>query len=247
MRVENGGCLYQEFAATPGRTYAFECRARTGELEYAALSHLMYDAGYAELAADAVQVTSRDYDPFGVALTAPPGASIGSVNLYAEGVAAFDRCSVRDVTGGAPPPPDPIDPPAGDDLLDNGGFENGDDGWFDCAEASLTNVSDEAADGAGAMRIDGAGCLYQEFAVRPGAGYELSCDARSEGVGYSSVSMRVTDGAYIELAAADVPVGRDAYATYRTGLDAPAGAVHGAITLYSEDAALFDDCTVVER
>ena len=250
LRVEGGGCLYQEFAAVPGRTYAFECRAKTGELEYAALSHLMYDAGYAELAADSVQVVSSDYGSVRVDVTAPEGASVGSVNLYAEGVGTFDRCGVRDVTGSAPPSPGPIDPSdplAGDDLLRNGDFENGDDGWFDCAEASLTNVSDEASGGAGAMRVDGAGCLYQEFAVRAGERYELSCDARSEGVGYSSVSMRVTDGAYIELAAADVPVGRDAYATYRTGLDAPADAVHGAITLYSEDAALFDDCTVVER
>ena len=246
-RLEAGGCLYQEFAVEPGRAYAFECTARTGELEYAALSHLMYDAGYAELAADSVRVVGTDYATSRVNLAAPPGASIGSVNLYADGVGTFDGCSVRDVTGEPAAPPDPDDSPAGENLLANGDFENGDNGWFECAEGSLTNVSGEARDGGGAMAVEGAGCLYQEFPARPGATYAISCDARSEGPRYTSLSARVTDGAYVELASTDVPIGRDAYDTYRTELGAPADAVHGAVTLYSEDRGLFDNCAVIER
>ena len=154
---------------------------------------------------------------------------------------------MRDVTDGPAPPPDPDGPPDGENLLANGDFENGDVGWFDCAEASLTNVSGEARGGAGAMEVDGAGCLFQEFAARPGATYAVSCEARSAGPRYTSLSARVTDGAYVELASAAVPVGRDAYNAYRTELAAPADAVHGAVTLYSEDRGLFDDCAVVER
>ena len=252
----NGACLYQEFGIRPGERYEVRCDARSNEDAYASLSLIMQDAAYTALDSTVSVVTGSDYRNYGGRVSAPDGASIGALTLYAEGPGAFDSCIVSLVGDPGPGPGAPTDPDtppdanvfvpvaAERDILENGSFEAGEQAWSECADDSLSRPTDDAARGDGALEIADAGCLYQEFATQPGERYRMQCRAKSEGSRYTSISFQVTDEKYTDLAADSLPVGEDRFQTYSADLTAPAGSALGAVTLYSEDIGVFDDCSV---
>lgn len=96
------------------------------------------------------------------------------------------------------------------------------------------------------MQIENAGCLYQEFPVTAGKTYQMSCTAKSEATQYSSISLTLMDQNYTAVDAAFKPVGRNTFETYQSQVFTLANGSIGALTLYSEDRAQFDDCVVVE-
>ena len=192
-----------------------------------------------------------DFGVYNAVLQAPADTVYASVDLYSEGTANFDRCElVPQTTAPTPaqPPTTPQPPvvPTANSLLTNGGFEQGADGWFECAQANLTNISNESTMGTAAMQVENAGCLYQEFAITAGKTYQMSCQAKSEATQYSSISLTVMDQNYTALDAALIPVGRNTFQTYQSQVFTPVNGSIGAVTLYSEDRAQFDDCVVAE-
>jgi len=237
MQIKEGGCVYQEYSVEAGKTYTLECQAKNNPLNYASISNLMYDNSYNELDSISVPVAASAYDSFTATLEAPAGSNTGAVTLYAEGTGLFDQCP--------PPANNPL--PANANLLSNGDFEDNKTGWIDCASASLTSIAVNADNGSSGLQVENAGCIYQEFSVVPGKQYDFSCQAQSLGTVYSSLSLRVTDSSYVELAAKSLPVGGSAYRSYELNLTSPDRASVGAVTLYSEDESVFDDCVVVEQ
>lgn len=244
LQISNGGCLYQEFSVTAGMNYALECKVRNNYLSYASMSTLIFDNNYNELESSTVPLTSDKYSSFRTTVTAPEGSTAGSVTLYAEGTGLFDQCSIVTVDDSEIEPLVPENSTDGSNLLVNGDFEQGKTNWLDCASSSLNRPMANEHNGTAALQVENAGCVYQEFTVIPGKQYNLSCKAISEGTRYSSISLQISDQSYIELAGTDIPVASNSYNDYSVSLVAPNDAVFSAVTLYSEDTAIFDECTV---
>ncbi len=246
MKVNTGGCLYQTVSVQPGTNYSLNCHSRGGPLEYSSLSLQMLDANYAELTSASVVVESADFEQQPISLTAPVNSFYGSVTLYSEGTAYFDRCEL--IQEGTPTTTPPTEPPASPDnsLISNGDFENGKTNWTDCSRPELTGTTSDSANGAIAMQVQNAGCIYQEFPLTPGKTYELSCLSKSAATNYSSLSLTLMNESYTTLASDHKPIGRDFFQSYKAQLFTPFDGRIGAVTLYSEDTAQFDDCSVVE-
>lgn len=92
MALGAGGCVYQEFSATPGVTYDFSCRGST--TEYAGVSLSYSDVNFASLAGDNASVAGATLSAVNLSETAPSNAVRGSVTLYADESAVFDDCAV---------------------------------------------------------------------------------------------------------------------------------------------------------
>jgi len=197
-----------------------------------------------------VVVESPEFEQQLASIAAPANAFYAAVTLYSEGNALFDRCElVQDSTTTITPPvTPPTEPPApqASSLISNGDFEQGKTAWFDCSQPTLTSATSDAANGNSAMQVKNAGCIYQEFPLTPSKTYQLSCLSKSEATSYSSMSLTLMDESYTALASDHKPVGRNFFQTYQTQLFTPFEGRIGAVTLYSEDTAQFDDCSVVE-
>lgn len=246
MKVTGGGCMYQVVSVEPGTSYALSCDVRGTAQEYASLTLQMLDASFSEIEAISLPIEATEFTSYNIALEASTSTVYAAVGVYSEGTTNFDRCEL--VPGSAPQVPTTPTPPIVTDnsLISNGGFEDGGAGWFNCAQASLTNVSADAANGSAAMQIENAGCLYQEFPVTAGKTYQMACQAKSAATEYSSLTLTLMNQNYTALDSATKPVGRNNFQTYQAQLFTPASGSIGAITLYSEDQAQFDDCVVVE-
>ena len=246
MKVSAGGCLFQVVPVFPGSTYGLSCEPRASEFEYASMSLQMLDTGFAEVASRSAPIETQGFANVTATLEAPTGAAQASITLYSEGTAFFDRCELVIESGGAPVAPVTPDVPDNLNLLSNGNFEQGKTAWQDCASPTLSAVSNDASDGVNSMQVENAGCLYQEFPVTPGRNYELTCVAKSEASAYSSLSFTLMNQNYTSLASDHKPVGRDFYQVYQSRLFTPVEGSIGAVTLYSEDSANFDDCSIIE-
>jgi len=95
LALEGGGCLYQEFEAQPGETYAMRCKARqaTGD-EYTSVSLALMDSAYAALERTELPVSTSTFADFSVSLSAPSASVRGAVTLYSESTGVFDDCTV---------------------------------------------------------------------------------------------------------------------------------------------------------
>jgi len=95
LSVRDGGCLYQEFAVTPGVSYALRCTAkRTGDT-YTSVTHTMMDSAYTALERRELPVGSAQFASYNDTLIAPAGSARGAVTLYSEAPGVFDDCEVR--------------------------------------------------------------------------------------------------------------------------------------------------------
>jgi len=246
MKVSTGGCLYQSVDAQPGANYTLQCHTRGSSQEYSSLSLQILDSNFAEIEGTSLVIGSSDFESQAATLAAPANAYYASVTLYSEGTAHFDRCELLLADG--PTEPEPPVPPVtpGNNLINNGDFELAKANWNDCSLPGLTSATTDAANGAQAMQVQNAGCLYQEFPLTPGKTYQLSCLAKSEATNYSSLSLTLMTENYTTLASDNKPVGRNLFQRYQTELFTPVDGRIGAVTLYSEDSAQFDDCAVVE-
>ncbi len=246
MKVSSGGCLFQTVTVQPGANYSLRCHARGSALEYTSLSLQMLDENYDEIVGGSIVVGSLEFEQQLSTIAAPANAVFGAVTLYSEGTALFDRCElVQDSNATTTPPTVPPVSPTSS-LISNGDFEQGKTSWIDCSQPALTSATSDAANGNGAIQVKDSGCLYQEFPLTPGKTYQLSCLSKSEATHYSSMSLTLMDESYTALASDLKPVARNFFQTYQTQLFTPFEGRIGAVTLYSEDTAQFDDCSVVE-
>ena len=130
-------------------------------------------------------------------------------------------------------------------LLDNGGFESGLTSWISCSDAGSTQIVADAQEGTQAAQLTGGDCLYQEFTVAPGRDYTMACQAKGGHGQYADITISLMDSSYVLLVAQEVPVNSEGFDGYSASLSAPAIAAIGAVTLYSEEPGIFDNCQVV--
>ncbi len=144
-----------------------------------------------------------------------------------------------------PPTPEITPEPAEtNNILANGGFEQGKTGWQDCSDAALSNVSNNASHGENSLLQQNGACLYQEFVVQPGATYSMNCEAFSQNSVYSSISLNMLNANYETILNDASVVASSTYSSYPSSLQAPADAAYAAVTLYSEGPTHFDSCVV---
>ncbi len=256
LTSNRGGCLYQEVEVVAGTNYTLTCDAkRSNFLRWSSLAITFNDATYsAEVEGDLKEITTTDFSQLSLQATVPESKTIASIVIYSEDIATVDNCDFSatssdtssDSTPDLTPSPTPeVTTPAS--MLSNGGFENNLSNWFSCAGSSST-VSD-ATSGSRALALDPKTCLYQEVPVTAGQNLVLACQAKTVGTDlYTSIGMTIHNADYSSvLAKQETEVVSTSYAASQVSLTAPAGAATVAVTLYSEDAANFDDCTLVTQ
>ncbi len=246
LRQTAGACLYQEVSVIPGATYTLTCDAKNDGTTFTSININMLDSQYNELLNDSATVSATDYQTFEQRLQAPANAAFSAVTFYSEGQSYFDSCLLKaDETSVTPvTPPASLTIPA-DNLLTNSSFEQGKTAWNDCAATELTSVNANQNGDGQSLRVENAGCIYQEFPVTAGEQYELQCLAQSEDARYSSITLQISDDSFTALNVDVLVVTPGTSDIYQTTIAAPANSAVGAVTLYSEDASDFDACIVV--
>ena len=140
----------------------------------------------------------------------------------------------------------PVLTPPTSNLLINSTFTDGKASWLDCASANSTTVETDAQTASNILKVENAGCIYQEFPVTEGRQYTLQCSAMSEGTMYSSISFQMSDATYNTLESQENVVAPGQFQTYTATLTAPANSTTSAVTLYSEDITRVASCFVEE-
>ena len=235
IAVNGADCVYQEFPITPDTTYALSCQGKTTAFGSIALTFM--DTSYTSLGSDSAAVSSANYEEGSVSGTAPANSVIGAVTLYGEGASHFDSCVVESDTSTPPPPPNNVT-----NLLANGDFESGIGDWLSCSDAGSTSASSDASTGSGAIAVNDADCVYQEFPITPDTTYALSCQGKTTAFG--SIALTFMDTGYTSLWNDFSSVSTESYAEGSVSGNAPANSAIGAVTLYGEGASHFDSCLV---
>jgi len=148
--INNGGCLYQEVAVTPGDSHTLSCDASRSGNNWTILEFGYFNENYGSLLSDNVQVSSTGtYASYDLSGTAPEGSVYALVLVYSEDDTVFDSCQLLAGESSIPTlAPDPTQPePTGDNLLMNAGFESGLNNWNSCADAALLSESTDADSG----------------------------------------------------------------------------------------------------
>lgn len=239
VNLSNNGCLFQEFALIPGAQYSISCvgKAAAG---FTSVSFTEYNSAFEVLDSQQQVVSGSIYQSAGMSVTASDTASSGAITLYGENNASFDSCGVV-ITGSAPVEPIiPVDSP--DSLLTNGDFANGGTDWLSCG--GTTEIDAVGTDNSDAVTLGTTSCVFQEFAAEPGKDYGLSCVGSSSD--FASMSVSFSDASFIELASNAASVPASVLTALYVEETAPVGTARGAVTLYADDSAVFDDCVVVE-
>jgi len=87
-------------------------------------------------------------------------------------------------------------------------------------------------------------CVFQEFAAVPGKQYTVSCSGLA--TSFASITLSYSDAGFNALASSESAVPGTAFSTVAATETAPANTAQGAVTLYADESAVFDDCAVVE-
>ncbi len=239
VNLTNSGCLFQEFTLIPGAEYSLACVGKSND-GFASVSFIEYDSTFAELSSQQQQVVGRLFQNSAIAITASDNARYGAVTLFGESDASFDSCGVV-ITGGVTPEPVVVVDPA-DNLLSNGDFSNGGTEWLSCGGS--TEIEALGPDNTDALVLGTTSCAFQEFEATPGSEYAVSCSASS--TAFASLTIGFSDVEFTGLASNESSVAGTAFTTVVVGETAPAGTARGAVTLYADDSAVFDNCAVVE-
>lgn len=238
VNLSGGGCLFQEFEMTPGAVYELACVGKSTS-DYTSVSFTEYNSVYTELNSQQQVVNSNFYQISEIVVTASDNARFGAVTLYGEAAASFDSCGVV-ASSAVPEPVAPVDP--SDNLLSNGDFTNGGTDWLSCGGS--TEIDTVGTGNSNALALGAASCVYQEFEATPGKQYTVSCAGSADA--YASVSVSYSNAAFTQLASNESPVTGATLSAVSVTETAPATTVRGAVTLYADDSAVFDDCSVVE-
>lgn len=235
-----GGCLYQFVPATAGTSYTLSCDARRTGSAWTSTYLSFANSNWSTLNSVNAPVTTTDYKTYSLNLNAPTNTSYAVVVLYSEAQARFDDCVlVTDSSG-------PVDPPSSSNLLVNGGFESGLSNWQSCANAANLSTSNNSSSGSQAAQVSNAGCMYQQINVEAGAIYKAKCDALSDG-NWTTLLLTFMDSSYASVSNDFTNITSSSYQSKELSLAAPANSVYGALSLYSEGTATFDNCSIVEQ
>lgn len=247
IRIENGGCLYQEVDAAAGDNYTLSCLAERSGNNWTIMELSYLDAEFNALTTEIQQINADGgFSAYQLNGTAPEGTVYALTLLYSEDNTVFDNCIL--VAGLSPEPepePDPADPLESSNLISNAGFEADLTNWNSCASADAVSQSTDAHSGESALNITAGGCLYQEFPIVPGSTYTMSCQAKFSGSLYTSITLSLMDENYTSLQTTEIPVISAEYDSYAATLTAPASSSIGTVVMYSEEPGQFDSCEVI--
>ena len=239
LRLNNGGCVYQELSATVGQAYKLSCDAKRSGSSWTSVYLAFSNANFATLASDITPVTTSGFSNYSASLTAPAQSVYTVAVLYSETPASFDNCVLVEDDGTVTGPPT--------NLIRNAGFESDLDGWFNCGNPSNVTISSDANSGTKSARVQNGGCLYQEARAEPGASYTLSCKAKRSAQDYTSLSFSFSDAAYQALANENKVISTNTYGDYSMTLTAPANTQNAVVVFYGEGDSNFDDCSLVKN
>ncbi len=230
--LTDGGCLYQDVSIEEYENLQFTCMATNPENNWTIMQLKFLDKDYNVRATRSVQINQEtDFASYSVSGWAPRLTTFVSVMLYSEDNANFDSCSltrVDSLTG-----------------FTNGGFEQDLLGWKSCAASDLVSLSAEADTGNAAVSVTGGGCVYQAFALGGSMQtYEVTCRAKSEGnTQNTSISLYQIDSDGKAYKNKEMIVNTSVFADY-TGSVLIGQSAKSVVVLYSEDNAIFDECSV---
>jgi len=270
LGLSSGACLYQEVPVSNGDEVALECQAFGDSSGYTSVTLAIEDSGFTALSVQETEVTSASYASFGATLAATAGASNAVVTLYSDANAVFDQCNLAingSLTPAAPQPeptpapapepepqpepepepepqPEPL-PPSADNLLSNGGFESGLTAWENCAQADAFSITNESVFGTSALSMTATTCLFQQIPVSEGGTASFSCSAASSGSQYTSLAVGFSDATFADLGRTETEVTSNTYALATATATIPVDAAFVAVTLYSEELALADNCQLL--
>lgn len=97
LKVENTGCIYQEFPVTAGKQYQLQCTAKSQDTRYTSVTLQISDRAYTPLDSAATVVAPGAYRNYTTTLNAPTTAAVGAVTLYSEDASHFDSCFVAEI------------------------------------------------------------------------------------------------------------------------------------------------------
>ncbi len=239
LLLDNGGCVYQEVPAIVGITYKLSCDAKRSGATWTSVYLAFSNSNFATLESEITPVTTTGYDTYSVSLTAPADAAQAVAVMYAEDASYFDNCALVVDDGSTDP--------ATENLIRNGGFEFGLDGWFSCANANNVSASNVSNSGAQSASVKSGGCLYQEARAEAGASYTLSCEAKDSAQSYTALSFNFSDASYQTLTTDTKVVDTSEFAVYSSTLTAPANTRNAVVVFYSEGDSNFDTCSLVKN
>lgn len=108
----------------------------------------------------------------------------------------------------------------------------------DCLRCSADKISD------GSLLLSDDACVYQNIAVSTGDELALSCQAQTDGDGYTSLRLAVSDENFSTLDSNEIEIVDTNGNIYATSLTAPNSTSNAVVVLYSEGMAEFDSCVL---
>ena len=235
LHMSGTSCVYQTVPAIAGDDYTLTCNSHT-DAAYSEAILVMLDGNFDTIDEQVVVIENTKSGENISFLTAPAGTVYAAATLYSEGQTTHSECILSNTTD--PDPVDPIDPPTGDELLVNSGFDSA-DGWTNCGNAHAYDISGSS------LNISGTACIFQTVEATPGSVYTLTCDSASS-ADYSNISLNMLDSTFMILTSDIASVDSNAKVPTVSNLAAPSGTNYVGVTIYSEGHAVHDNCSLTE-
>jgi len=97
LKVENSGCIYQEFPVVAGKQYKLQCSAKSEGTQYSSISIQMADATYSQLDSKVSVVAPGQFQTYTSTLTAPATSATSAVTVYSEDITRVASCYVEEI------------------------------------------------------------------------------------------------------------------------------------------------------
>lgn len=244
MRIENGGCLYQDLTVAVGQQLTLSCDAKHPGNEWAIMEISFSDQDYSVLSTNTTQLESVvDFTAHSKTAIAPANSEFAVVLLYSEDEAYFDNCVLE---SGQPALEPENENEGASNLLTNGDFEEGISAWQSCAANRLSGVAPDAISGQQSLAVTDGGCVYQEFAIQASQSYDLICQVKKQGAAQTSLRLSTFTAGYESVGFEEAVVEEGDFQEYSVSVHSLQTAAKGVAVLYSEDPANFDRCVVTE-
>lgn len=221
------GCIYQTVPAQVNDNLMISCSARKPGTEWASISFGYLDANYQSLKTVEAPITGNNFTDVSADLRAPINTAYAEVVLYAEGGAVVDDCELTNLQAGLP-----------EELLLNGYFEEGIDGWQTCANGSATTDNSTA--------IIAGSCISQKFTAYEGVQLSVTCDGVKTDANHAAVALGYLDVDSQAIGMSETPLTTQANNFPTVTLTAPANTYYAQVMIYAEGEANLNSCTLKE-
>lgn len=230
-----GGAAFRVSGLVPGTTYRLTARLKVSdpsETVFAGINMLNSSGGF-NGGTRSGPVTSTSYVVVSVDFAA--GGSSTSADVWVWKNAGAGYGYIDDVVFG---PAGAAPPPSGN-LLANGGFESGMQGWVDWGNTAL--ASGQGSSGTWALRVGtAAGGAGHDVGIVAGATYRLTAKAMVSAPSDTVyVGINILDQSHAVIARNFVPVGSTAYGTASFSIVAPANAVRAVVYVWKDAGSGF--------